>query len=411
MRSAKNKSLSDDHESFSVRDRDRIVAILSRLSVDDVGVSAIFQNGKGLLLTRVLAVELDAGTVIMDTGGNESANREITAASPVFFRAQHGGAKTQWVSSAIKAVEFDGHPALQIEIPQRIQHIQHRGSFRAEAPVANPAICFVGLGDGRELALQVVDISAGGIGVMVPDASESALQRDACFGDCRLVHPDLGLADVALTLKQRWLLPMAGGGTSARVGFEMTPITPKDESAIQRFAYLLERRMLANLSRTSRRDSGPARPTTAIAKGTSAEAVQPGNASRILIADDDELMRMVLRGIFSKADPAEIVVVGEAGDCEEAIAKALALKPDIVCLDVMMPKGNGIEVLKRIKSDCPGTAVLMITSRRDKETVGSAAKLGADGYILKPYQARTVANIIAKTREQLRQARGKPPAA
>jgi len=76
-------------------------------------------------------------------------------------------------------------------------------------------------------------------------------------------------------------------------------------------------------------------------------------------------------------------VVASVGDGNEGIKQVEALKPDIVLLDIRMPKPNGLEVLKILKSKNPDTAVIMVTTSREDADVAEAMKLGAQGYLLK----------------------------
>lgn len=123
----------------------------------------------------------------------------------------------------------------------------------------------------------------------------------------------------------------------------------------------------------------------------------------ILIVDDNGTMRALLRGILRSDEAADYIVVGEASDCETAVEQALKLRPDIVCLDIVMPKGNGLDVLKKIRSELPQTVVLMVSSSHDKATVNAAIEGGASGYIVKPFNSSTVLGLIeqsvAKSRE------------
>ena len=82
------------------------------------------------------------------------------------------------------------------------------------------------------------------------------------------------------------------------------------------------------------------------------------------------------------AEP-EIELVGEATDGEEAIARALELRPDVVLMDLNMPKLNGIEATPRILQASPQTAILMLTMFEDDKSIFAAMRAGAHGYVLK----------------------------
>lgn len=125
-------------------------------------------------------------------------------------------------------------------------------------------------------------------------------------------------------------------------------------------------------------------------------------SASILIVDDNGTMRALLRGILRSDESLDYEVVGTASDCEMAIEQAVKLRPDIVCLDIVMPKGNGIDVLKQIRKELPQTVVLMVTGSSDSSTVKTALQSGASGYIIKPFNSATVLSMIAQAVEKSR---------
>ena len=113
----------------------------------------------------------------------------------------------------------------------------------------------------------------------------------------------------------------------------------------------------------------------------------------IMIVDDNDMMRSILRGMLR----GEIYeVVGEARNGAIAVDMANRLKPDIVCLDVLMPEKNGIEALVEIKAARPETTVVMITANADADTVQQAIGNGASGFIIKPFNAARVLDTLQK---------------
>ena len=108
---------------------------------------------------------------------------------------------------------------------------------------------------------------------------------------------------------------------------------------------------------------------------------------KILIVDDTMFMRTLLKNILFSGGHD---IVGEAADGAEALARYQELKPDLVTMDVVMPKMNGIEALKAIKAADPASKVIMCTSVCQEQMVKLAVKSGARGYIVKPFQAPIV---------------------
>jgi two-component system, NarL family, response regulator LiaR len=101
----------------------------------------------------------------------------------------------------------------------------------------------------------------------------------------------------------------------------------------------------------------------------------------VLIVDDHEIVRKGIRALL--ATKRDIQVVGEASDGAEAVTQALTLRPDIILMDLMMPKMNGIQATREITAGQPEARVLVLTSFAADEQVFPAIKAGALGYLLK----------------------------
>ena len=102
---------------------------------------------------------------------------------------------------------------------------------------------------------------------------------------------------------------------------------------------------------------------------------------RVLIADDHTLVRESLVSVLNAS--GECQVVGEAADGVQAIEKAMALRPDVVIVDVSMPHLNGVEVVRRLRADLPDSRTLVLTMHEDEEYVLHMVRAGASGYLVK----------------------------
>lgn len=102
---------------------------------------------------------------------------------------------------------------------------------------------------------------------------------------------------------------------------------------------------------------------------------------RVVIADDHTLFRDGLVGLLNSVD--DIKVVGSAQDGQEAVQQAAEMQPDVVLMDILMPELNGIEATRAIIETSPHIGVIMLTMFEDDESVFSAMRAGARGYILK----------------------------
>ncbi|MBL8117095.1 MAG: response regulator transcription factor [Anaerolineae bacterium] len=102
---------------------------------------------------------------------------------------------------------------------------------------------------------------------------------------------------------------------------------------------------------------------------------------RIVLADDHAVLRAGLRALLNAE--SDIVVVGEAGDGEEALHAIAVHQPDIIVLDLMMPKVKGLDIIEQISKSYPHTRVLVLTMHADTQYIRHVVKMGGAGYILK----------------------------
>lgn len=123
-----------------------------------------------------------------------------------------------------------------------------------------------------------------------------------------------------------------------------------------------------------------------------------GVASKILVVDDASFMRSVLKDIIKSNGLASEIF--EAGDGVEGVRAYQKIKPDLVTMDVNMPKADGIQALRAILKINPQAKVIMITSVEEKHIVQDAIKLGARDYVVKPFDRSNVPLIINKVIRQ-----------
>ena len=102
---------------------------------------------------------------------------------------------------------------------------------------------------------------------------------------------------------------------------------------------------------------------------------------RVLIADDHSVVRMGLASLLGTANNVE--VVGEATDGADAVRKALALAPDVVVMDLVMPRKDGVAATKEIHAAAPGVRILVLTTFGTSDEIAHALKAGASGAIMK----------------------------
>lgn len=117
-----------------------------------------------------------------------------------------------------------------------------------------------------------------------------------------------------------------------------------------------------------------------------------GESIRVVIVDDHALFRRGLELVLS--EEPDIKVVGEAADGIEAVHRAEEMTPDVVVMDVRMPRSTGIEAARRIRERLPDTKVIMLTVSDNEEDLYAAVKAGASGYLLKEISIEELADAV-----------------
>lgn len=118
---------------------------------------------------------------------------------------------------------------------------------------------------------------------------------------------------------------------------------------------------------------------------------------RVVLADDHVLIREMIKKTIEPIN--NLQVVGEAGDGLECIEAVKRLKPDMVILDITMPKVHGIGAIKEIKTISPNTKILVLTMHKSKLHISRALSAGADGYLLKENAFNDLVLAIEKVRQ------------
>ncbi len=112
----------------------------------------------------------------------------------------------------------------------------------------------------------------------------------------------------------------------------------------------------------------------------------------VLLADDHVVVRESIRKILDERE--DLVVVGEAGDGEKVVALTVELKPQVVVMDISMPKLNGIEATRRIKEISPSTQILILSAYDYDQYVFALLEAGASGYLLKDVNSQELIRAI-----------------
>jgi two-component system, chemotaxis family, chemotaxis protein CheY len=115
--------------------------------------------------------------------------------------------------------------------------------------------------------------------------------------------------------------------------------------------------------------------------------------TRVLIVDDARFMRMMLCDLLSKSG---LDVVGQAADGDEALEEYRRTRPDVMTLDIMMPRSDGLRALQAILSEDPQARIVVVSAIEHNDTVERALELGAADYVLKPFSPHRIVEVLKR---------------
>lgn len=116
---------------------------------------------------------------------------------------------------------------------------------------------------------------------------------------------------------------------------------------------------------------------------------------RVVLADDQPMILRMIRLILG--EHAHLEVVGEAGNGLEAVSMVAILKPDVVVLNVVMPKMSGFEAARQIHAQSPSVSIVILSTHKDDQFIAAARECGATGYVEKQFAGTELVNAIDHT--------------
>lgn len=118
---------------------------------------------------------------------------------------------------------------------------------------------------------------------------------------------------------------------------------------------------------------------------------------RVLIVDDHEVVRQGLAAFLGVQDDIEIA--GEAADGEQALTMTASLRPDVILMDLVMPRLDGVEAIRRIRADDPSARIVVLTTFADDDKLFPAIRAGAAGYLMKDVSPHDLARAVRMARD------------
>ena len=230
-----------------VDDRFRLTAarpiafMLAGFARDNVPFSVLFQAGKEMFLTTLLAVQADKGLLIFDCSGSQDTNRLFMASERQVFVGRPGGIHVQFSCGTVSEMIYGGSKAFSVALPKTLVRLQRREFFRIETPLTRPLLFFGRLPDGHLLSLAVHDISVNGLSLSAPSLPPG-LSQGLVLANCHFaLAGEPNELFFAVAVRHQTELELRAGSRQWRIGLTFQNLSGNDENRIQRYIARVER--------------------------------------------------------------------------------------------------------------------------------------------------------------------------
>lgn len=225
--------------------RSEILFITRSIMQKKCMLTAYFDGGRRFFMTTLMAVSDDGNWLYFDVSHDPAINDKALRAGRLMFTTMLDKVKIQFSVAGVQEVPAGSSRAFACRLPETLLRLQRREHYRLTPPLATPLKCEIPAplpgGGYAPLALTLVDISGGGIGIMVPDQHKGLFAVGGTFTDCKIGVPDEG--PIVSGLCVRSVVPVANkaGGRYTRVGCEFVGLASGFLHAVQRYIIKTER--------------------------------------------------------------------------------------------------------------------------------------------------------------------------
>lgn len=231
---------------YLLHNRSDMLRILRQLLDHGSQITLFFNEGSDLLLSILLAVKDDE--LIFDYGANNETNQRALEAAKLFCVTQLDNVRVQFILRSIKSIMHEGHPAFRAALPDSVLRLQRREYFRLTVPLAHRLTCQIPLQDGHRIEVGVIDISGGGIAMVVPP-DKARFEPGMEFPNCCIELPEVGAVTTTIRVLSLFEITLRNGSRVKRGGCQFINLPGSMANLIQRYIVKVERERKA-------RDSG-----------------------------------------------------------------------------------------------------------------------------------------------------------
>lgn len=234
----------EEEKDYTLRSRSEILAILRSMIEHNALMTVYFNQGQDFLLSSLLQLSADGGTLVLDVGSSEEMNRRALEVDRLICVSNLDKVKIQFVLDGVDATRFENRPAFLANTPETLVRLQRRNAYRFVLPVLQSIRCsipFKSYGGGlHPLEVNVIDISAGGLGFL-SKSEHIDLATDMLLENCRLDLPEIGILTVNMRIRSLYEVTLLTGARHQRAGCQFIGLTSKQEVQLQRYVIKAER--------------------------------------------------------------------------------------------------------------------------------------------------------------------------
>lgn len=241
------RSLPQDDGKYRIYARVEIAFILRSIMKSSALVTAYFGHSKDFVVTAILEVDADAGSIIIDSGSNPVLNERVLRGQQLSVVSSQDGVKVEFEVQQVEAASFEGRLAFRIPFPGSLIKLQRREFYRLMAPLLNPLKCQIPVPGGPVIETVVGDISLGGVSLM-GEHQGLDLQLGTIYENCRILLPELGVIQTKLMVRNSFPMTLRSGAVIKRTGCAFLDLPSSQQAMIQRYIIRLERDRRAKLS-------------------------------------------------------------------------------------------------------------------------------------------------------------------
>ncbi len=232
-------------DSFTIKYRQEIIFYLHELINNGAQVSVVFNEGRDTILTLLLDVDEEQGTLTLDWGSSDEVNQRFLSSERNFFVATPQGIRHQFLTGKPLQVTYKKRPAFAVQLPKKFVRLQRRDFFRLVLPMMQRPKCTVALPDGVILDTAVLDIGLGGVGLEVAAASVPCAAGEK-IAEAKIQLKEFGELKVSFDVRY---VDQATRGIkqSIRMGCQFEHLSPAQEHLLQKYITHVQREERARL--------------------------------------------------------------------------------------------------------------------------------------------------------------------